>query len=494
MDKSNNTVETLWWKSGVIYQIYPRSFKDSDGDGIGDLVGIIDELDYLSDILGVDALWLSPIFPSPMADFGYDISNYVDIDSIFGDLNTFDKLVEQAHKRALKIIVDYVPNHTSDEHPWFIESRMSRTNSKRDWYVWADSKPDGTPPNNWLSVFGSSAWQWNADTGQYYLHSFLKEQPDLNWRNPEVKAAMLDTLRFWLERGVDGFRIDAAHFIMKDPAMRDLPPNLAKEISARDYDTLLHTYDFAHEDVHAVYQDIRQVLESYSAEQPRFSVGEIDLRNWQQWASYYGAKLDELHMPFNFALISARWQPSVVREIIDAIEASVPSEGWPNYVLGNHDQSRIASRVGPAQARVAMMMLLTLRGTPTMYYGDEIGMHNVNIPAEQIQDPFGKSVPRLGRDPERTPMQWDSSPNAGFASAHSNPWLPLADDYQQINVEGQRDDPSSMLSLTRKLLALRKRIRALNAGGYLSIDGMPDSCLAYVRQLGKKRYLIALNF
>src|SRR5258708_26745486 len=369
MNQSSN--EPLWWKRGVVYQIYPRSYKDSNADGIGDLAGIIEKLDYVSDVLGVDAIWLSPIYPSPMADFGYDVSNYTDIDPIFGDLATFDKLVEQAHKRNVKIIIDYVPNHTSDQHPWFVEARSSRTKPRGDWYVWADGKP-GAPPNNWLSIFGGGAWQFDENTGQHYLHSFLKEQPDLNWRNPDVKAAMLDALRFWLERGVDGFRLDVAHFIMKDPAMRDLPPNPNLEpgfTSAKgEYDSLLHIYDVGHEDVHGVFREIRQLLDSYSANQPRFAVGEIHVFDWKKWASYYGEKLDELHMPFNFALIRAPWKPAVAREVIDAVDAAVPEEWWPNYVLGNHDEHRVSSRIGAAQARACIMLLLTLRATPTLYY------------------------------------------------------------------------------------------------------------------------------
>jgi glycosidase len=402
-------IQPLWWQRGIIYQIYPRSFQDVNGDGTGDLAGIIRRLDYLSDTLGVDAIWLSPFYPSPMADFGYDVSNYVDVHPVFGDLPIFDRLVDEAHRRGLAVIIDFVPNHSSDQHPWFLESRSSRDNPRRDWYVWADAEPDGSPPNNWLSVFGGGAWEWDEATGQYYLHSFLKEQPDLNWRNPEVKQAMLDVLRFWLDRGVDGFRIDVAHLIMKDPELRDNPPNPnppAPGAPFREYDTQLHLYDKGHADVHAAFRDIRKLLDEYSVERPRMAVGEIHEFDWPVWAGYYGEKLDELHLPFNFALIFGAWTAASVRAIVDGLEAALPAGAWPDYVLGNHDVHRIATRVGPQQARLAMMLLLTLRGTPTLYYGDEIGMQDVEVPPDMVQDPFEKNVPGLGlgRDPERTPM------------------------------------------------------------------------------------------
>src|SRR5437763_9059584 len=342
---------SAWWQRGVVYQIYPRSFQDTNGDGVGDLPGVLQRLDYVTDTLGVDAVWLSPFFPSPMADFGYDVADYCAVDPLFGSLADFDRLLAEAHARGLKVIVDYVPNHTSDQHPWFQASRSARDNPYRDWYIWRD----GSPPNNWLANFGGSAWEYDPRTGQSYLHSFLKEQPDLNWRNPDVKAAMLDALRCWLDRGVDGFRIDVAHFIMKDPALRDLPPNPNPApgftSATGEYDPLLHIYDLAHEDVHGVFREIRQLLDSYSANQPRFAVGEIHVFDWKKWASYYGEKLDELHMPFNFALIGAPWKPAVAREVIDAVDAAVPEEGWPNYVLGNHDEHRVVSRIGAAQAR-----------------------------------------------------------------------------------------------------------------------------------------------
>ncbi|MGD8821422.1 MAG: alpha-amylase family glycosyl hydrolase [Anaerolineae bacterium] len=489
----------LWWQTGVIYQIYPRSFKDTTGNGVGDLRGVLQQLDYLSETLGVDAIWLSPFYPSPMADFGYDVADYTDVDPLFGTLDTFDQLLAQAHQRGLRVIIDLVPNHTSDQHPWFIESRSSRTNPKRDWYMWADAKPDGSPPNNWLSVFGGPAWEFDAQTGQYYLHSFLKEQPDLNWRNPAVKAAMFDVARFWLDRGVDGFRIDVAQFIMKDPELRDNPPNPGTKMDIHralgDYDSLLHIHDKAHPDAHAIYREFRQVLDSYNGQNPRMTIGEIHIFDWEEWASYYGQSLDELHMPFNFQLLNIPWQASRVRSTVNDLESALPPGAWPNYVLGNHDESRLATRIGPAQARVAAMLLLTLRGTPTMYYGDEIGMADVPIPPERQQDPWGLRVPGLGRDACRTPMQWTAAAYAGF-SAPDTPalWLPLAADYQEVNVERQLADPHSLLNLYRRLLAYRRNSPALSWGDYQPVDGAPADCFLYRRHTDEERLLVALNF
>jgi len=490
-------MQLLWWQRGVIYQIYPRSFKDSNGDGIGDLRGIIQQLDYLA-WLGVDAMWISPIYPSPMVDFGYDVSDYTDVDSLFGDLATFDELLQQAHERHLNVVIDFVINHTSDQHPWFRESRSSRDAPRRDWYVWVDAKADGSPPNNWLSEFGGSAWEWDAATNQYYLHTFDKKQPDLNWRNPQVKAAMFDVVRFWLERGVDGLRIDAAHFIMKDPQLLDNPPNTS---GARtfykplgEYGSQIHLYDKGHPDVHAVYRELRQLLDSYSLEQPRVAIGEMHILDWKEWVSYYGANLDEMHLPFNFGLLNAAWQAQAIRQSVDTFEATLLPGAWPNYVLGNHDEPRIVSRVGPAQARIAMMLLLTLRGTPTLYYGDEIGMHDGDIPPERVQDPLAKHIPEVGRDPARTPMQWDSSPNAGFCPPTVEPWLPIPADYQQINVASERHDPHSMLTLTHALLELRRTTEALRAGDYRPVENVPEDCFVYLRQSDSQRYLVILNF
>jgi len=491
--------QRLWWQTGVFYIVYTRSFKDSDGDGVGDLPGLVEKLDYLSETLGVDALWVAAVYPSPMADFGYDVSNYTDVLPLFGNLSDFDVLIAQAHRRGLKIIVDYVPNHSSDQHPWFLESRSSRTNAKRDWYMWADPKPDGSPPNNWVSVFGGPAWEWDDATGQYYMHTFLKEQPDLNWRNPALKQAMFDVARFWLERGVDGFRIDCAHHVAKDPHLRDNPPNPAPADTAYkplgEYDSQLHLHDREHPDAHVVWREFRQLLDSYSATQPRAAFGEVHVFDWPRWAAYYGGHLDGLHMPFNLGMIGVPWKVPAIRRVVDGIESALPPGAWPNYMFANFDESRIASRYGRAEARVVAMLLLTLRGTPTLCYGEEIGMTNVPIPPEMQQDPFGLRVPGLGRDPYRTPMQWNAGPNAGFAPpATPKLWLPIAADYQQVNVERQLADPGSMLNLYRRLLAYRRTTPALQWGAYRPLDDVPHDCYVYLRRAGAQCVLVALNF
>jgi alpha-glucosidase len=488
-----------WWKRGTIYQIYPRSFQDSNDDGEGDLAGIISRLDYLA-WLGIDAIWVSPFYPSPMADGGYDVANYRDVDPRFGDLATFDALLEAAHAREIAVVIDIVPNHTSDEHPWFIESRSSRVSAKRDWYVWRDPKPDGSPPNNWIRVWGGPSWTFDEKTGQYYLHLFHAKQPDLNWRHPDVKKAMFDVFRFWLARGVDGFRIDVAHGIMKDPHLRDNPPAggvprlLHRDFGA--YDTQLHVHDRGHPDLHAVYRELRRILDEYSRDRPRMAVGEIHEFDWERWARYYGLELDELHMPFNFGLLSAKWNGPSVRGVVDAVERAIPVGAWPNWVLGNHDEPRIASRLGgEAQARVAMMLLLTLRGTPTLYYGDELGMRDVPIPPERVQDPWALSNPdhpELNRDPARTPMRWSGAENAGFTGPRVQPWLPVGE-IGSTHVEGQRDDPRSMLSLTRALLAARRGSPALSSGTYRALDGLPPTCFAYVRTSANDRRVVLLS-
>jgi len=477
-----------WWERGIIYQIYPRSFKDSDGNGIGDLRGIYEKLDYLQ-WLGVDAVWISPVYPSPMKDFGYDVSNYTDIDPIFGTMADFHALEDEIHRRSLKLIMDFVPNHTSDQHPWFIESRSSRDNPKRDWYIWCDPAPEGGPPNNWLSNFGGSAWTFDERTGQYYYHSFLPEQPDVNWRNPDLMHAMFDVLRFWLDRGVDGFRVDVIYHIVKDEHFRDNPPNPDYQPGENPYHEFLSTYTADRPEVHDIIAGMREVLDAY---RDRVLIGEIYLP-LERLVAYYGASGRGTHLPFNFQLIQLPWHAQVIREAIDNYEAALPEYGWPNWVLGNHDKPRLASRVGPAQARIAAMLLLTLRGTPTLYYGDEIGMHNVPIPPEKVQDPFEKNVPGmgLGRDPARTPMQWDATEHAGFSQAE--PWLPVGKDYRTVNVEVERNDPHSMLTLYHELIALRRREPALAVGSYSSVPA-PHELLAYRRQHGNRQLMIVLNF
>ncbi|HLF73056.1 MAG TPA: alpha-amylase family glycosyl hydrolase [Anaerolineales bacterium] len=495
----HTTPNHLWWQTGVIYQIYPRSFQDSNGDGIGDLPGILQRLDYLNETVGVDAIWLSPVYPSPMHDFGYDVADYCDIHPLFGSLADFDRLLAETHRRGLKLILDLVPNHTSDEHPWFVESRSSRANPKRDWYIWRDPAPDGGPPNNWLSHFGGPAWTYDQHTGQYYLHQFVRQQPELNYRNPEVLQAMLAVMRFWLERGVDGFRVDVIWLMMKDPDFRAEPVNPAWD-GIDPFGSLQHIYTANLPEVHELICEMRSLLDSYDE---RMMVGEIYLPN-DELVKYYGsAEKKECHLPFNFQLIAARWDAAGVRKMVDAYEAVLPPDAWPNWVLSNHDRHRLATRVGPSQARLANMLLLTLRGTPTCYYGDELGMQDVPIPPEKVQDPPAVNQPEIahlvGRDPERTPMQWDASPNAGFSAPDVKElWLPLAPDYKEVNVAGQLNDPRSMLSFFRKLLAYRKASPALQWGNYRSLDAASpeaqENFFVFERRAGDQNVLVALNF
>lgn len=479
--------EPVWWQSGVIYQIYPRSFQDSDGDGIGDLRGIEFRLDDLQ-ALGVDAIWISPIYPSPMADFGYDVADYTGIDPRFGTLDDFDSLLKAAHDRGLKLLLDFVPNHSSSEHPWFVESRASRDNPKRDWYIWRDPAPDGGPPNNWISDFGGPAWEYDEGTGQYYYHAFLKEQPDLNWRNPALRQAMLDVLRFWFDRGVDGFRIDVLWHMIKHPDFPDNPANPAYTPAMGEMHRVLQLHSTDQPEVHGIAADMRRVADRYPE---RVLVGEIYLPV-DRLMHYYGRGEPGVHLPFNFQLIEAPWEARSLARLIADYEAALPAGGWPNWVLGNHDRPRAATRFGEAQARVAAMLLLTLRGTPTIYYGDEIGMADVAIPPDQVQDPRELREPGigLGRDPVRTPMAWDASANAGFSTGA--PWLPLHADWQARNVAAQRPDPRSMWRLYHDLLALRRAHPALAVGDWLPIE-CAGNLLAYERRHGDERLLVVLN-
>jgi alpha-glucosidase len=478
----------LWWQRGVVYQIYPLSFQDSDGDGKGDLNGIRQRLDYLA-WLGVDAIWISPIYPSPMKDFGYDIADYCNVAQTFGTLADFDLLIEDVHRRGMKLILDFVPNHTSDQHRWFAESRSSRQSPQRDWYIWRDAAPGGGPPNNWLSVFGGKAWEWDAATGQYYYHAFLKEQPDLNWRNPRVREAMYDVIRFWLDRGVDGFRIDVLWHLIKDAQLRDDPPNPGFQPGDAEHRRLLQLYSTDQPEVHEVVAEMRALFNAYDE---RVMIGEIYLPI-ERLVAYYGLERPGVHLPFNFQLIHAPWVACEIDSMIREYEKLVPEEEWPNWVLGNHDQKRIASRVGPQQARVAAMLLLTLRGTPTLYYADEIGMENGVIPPDRVQDPAEKNEPGLGlgRDPERTPMQWDTSAHAGFTTAL--PWLPISQDFHRRNVKTLAEDPASILTLYKRLLELRRERRALSVGQYLSVM-CQGNVMVYERQYEDERLLVALNF
>lgn len=475
---------TPWWKNGIVYQIYPRSYQDSNGDGVGDLRGITKRLDYITS-LNVEAIWISPIYPSPMRDFGYDVSDYKGIHPLFGDMRDFDELLHEAHQRGLKVILDFVPNHTSDEHPWFEESKRSIDNPKRDYYIWKDPAADGGPPNNWLSFFGGPAWTYDEHTGQYYLHQFLPSQPELNYSNPEVVQGMFDNIRFWLDRGVDGFRVDVIWCMVKDALMRDEPDNPAwdgieKHLSLQH----IHTQDVP--GIHELVKKMRGVFDGYD---DRLMIGEIYLPI-KKLVNYYGERNDECHLPFNFVLLRNPWNADKVRDLITEYEAALPDGAWPNWVLGNHDNHRIASRVGVHQARMANLMLLTIRGTPTCYYGDELGMEDVPVPYELMRDPFGINNPEqahiFGRDPERSPMLWDSSANSGFANDGVVPWLPVTPNHEQVCVEAQKKDPASMLHLFKSLTAMRSSEPALSLG---SIDivrtGNPDidsHVLCYTRR------------
>jgi len=478
-----------WWQGTVIYQIYPRSFMDSNGDGVGDLNGIRNKLDYLA-WLGIETIWLSPVYPSPMADFGYDISDYCDIDPLFGSLNDFDNLLSEIHERGMKLILDFVPNHTSDQHPWFLASRSSKDDPKRDWYIWEDAAADGAVPNNWLAMFGGSAWQWDEHTEQYYYHGFLSAQPDLNWRNPDVVKAMLGAMQFWLDKGVDGFRVDVIWHMIKDSLLRDNPINPDYRPEMATYNKFLPVFSTDQPEVHEIIKKMRELLDSYPE---RMMIGEIYLP-LQRLMAYYGQQKDGAHMPFNFTLLETPWEARAIGLAVDQYEGALPDGGWPNWVLGNHDQRRILSRVGAEQARVAAVLLLTLRGTPTLYYGDEIAMEDVAIPREEIKDPQGINMPdkNLSRDPSRTPMQWSTKPFAGFSEVV--PWLRLAENYADTNVKSQSNDPHSMLSLYQQLIALRQANDALRYGIYRTVLAT-DQVLAYIREIeDETAFLIILNF
>ena len=490
---------TPWWKQAVFYHIYPLSFQDTTGNGMGDLQGILQRLDYLRE-LGVDALWISPCFPSPMADWGYDVSDYTDIHPDLGSLDTLDRLLEAAHGRGLRVLLDFVPNHTSDQHPWFRQSRAGRQDPKRDWYIWRDPGPQGGPPNNWLSYFGGTAWEPDPNTGQYYLHSFLKEQPDLNYRNPQVRQAMEAALRFWLDRGVDGFRVDAVLPVIKSSGFQDNPPG-ARPLLGRDIGPAgrqERLYNTNQPELHDLLREWRALLDGYPGD--RMMVGEVYTLDTALAGKYYGRN-DELHLVFNLSLVNLPWQASLMWEYVEGFEAGLPPEAYPALVLGSHDEPRLATRVGDLQARVAAMMLLTLRGAPFIYYGDEIGMTDCPIPLDQLRDPWPlvAGLPHLSRDPQRTPMQWEAAPSAGFipqasAPGRAEPWLPINPDHRLRNVQTQLADSRSQLSLYRRLLHLRRTSPALHAGSYRSAVGAPEGTYVYYRTQGEQELLVALNF
>jgi alpha-glucosidase len=460
----------MWWREAVVYQIYPRSFADSSGDGVGDLEGLRSRLEYL-EWLGVDAVWLSPIYRSPMADFGYDVADYCDVDPLFGDLAAFDGLLEEAHSRGLRVLLDWVPNHTSDQHPWFVESRASRASPKRSWYRWRDGSGGrgGVPPNNWPAAFGTGiAWTWDAPTEQWYLHTFLPQQPDLNWDEPAVVAAMHDVLRFWLDRGVDGFRADVVHLIGKDPALADVT----------DLD-IVGTHDYA--GTHALLRGIRGVIDSYPGE--RMMVGEINLRETALIAPYVGD--DELNLAFDFESLSVPWDAAAWRERIGNVSA-VMGDRWPTWVFSNHDQPRIRTRLGGVEkrARAALVMVLTLRGTPFLYAGEELGLEDAVIPPQRAVDPGG-------RDGGRAPIPWTRDAGHGWPA---EPWLPWPPEPAERSVEAQLADPGSFLHLARGVLALRRGSPALRTGTLRLLDDAPGGVLAYERAAGEERRLVWVNF
>lgn len=479
----------LWWRDGIIYQIYPRSFADSNNDGIGDLPGITAKLDYLQD-LGIDAIWLSPIFPSPDVDFGYDVANYTDIDPKFGTIQDFKTLVKETKKRNIHIILDLVLNHTSDQHPWFIESKKSKDNPYNDWYLWRDPKPDGSPPNNWFSIFGGRAWEYDPRLGQYYYHMFYKEQPDLNWRNPAVRVAMLDVFRFWLKQGVDGFRLDVFNIYFKDSELQDNP----LKFGIRGFDRQQHVFDVSQPEMYPLLNEIRAITDGYKE---TYVVGETFLANPQHTASYCGD--GKLHAAFNFRFAENRWHPRrFLTAALDWYQA-LPPDAWPNNFLSNHDMKRAATRYSldedDHRAKVAAAMLLTIKGTPFMYYGEEIGMRDIPIRKKaDVKDPIGKYYWPFhkGRDGCRAPMQWNAHTNAGFST--TAPWLPVHKNYLKRNVENQQTDQHSLLNFFKNLIQVRKAEPALQHGDFKPLDTDARQTLAFLRTDQEDTILVVLNF
>jgi alpha-glucosidase len=469
MEKMPSPGQTPWWMGAVVYQVYPRSFADSNGDGIGDIGGLRRRLDHLQR-LGVDALWLSPIYRSPMADAGYDISDHCSVDPVFGTLAETDALIAEAHARGLRVLLDFVPNHTSDQHPWFIEARASRNNPKRNWYIWRDE------PNDWRAALGAgSAWTWDEATGQYYLHLFLPQQPDLNWRNPEVVEAMHDVLRFWLDRGVDGFRIDVAHCTGKDPDFADHPRCLAGEPLCNFNDQ-----PYSHE----VLRGIRRVIDSYPGD--RVLVGEVNIRSTASVVQYYGAG-DELHMSFNFPPLDAPWDPVIFRSCVSEVEALLrPAQAWPTWVLSNHDNSRHRSRYDGSmrRARAAAVLLLTLRGTAFVYQGEELGLEDVIVTPQTRVDPGG-------RDGSRAPVPWEAAPPHGWSGAP--PWLPFPPAAGELSASRQWADQTSILHLYRCLITARQASPALRLGDWEELPS-PPQILAWRRSFGDDERIVAVNF
>jgi len=480
-----------WWEQAVIYQIYTRSFYDSDGDGIGDLPGIISKLDYISS-LGVDAIWLNPIYPSPQYDFGYDIADYRGIDPQYGTMADFDRLLEEAHGRGIRIIMDIVPSVTSHLHPWFIESRSSRRSPKRDWYIWRDAPRPGRYPNNWRGVFGGRAWDWDKKTRQYYYHNSLPEQPDLNWRNPEVEKAVLGAMEFWFAKGVDGFRVDVLNYVYKDEQFRNNPYCLGR----RPYEMQRHLYDKDRPEAVEVGFKMRQLADRYPG---RVLAAEVFMDNPAEAARYYGPDGDGTHMVFNFTFMFSRYSAASFRRVVERWQELIGERNWPCFFLSNHDNPRHISRYAAgrrteARARVAAAMLLTLRGTPFLYMGEELGMRSVRIRRHELMDPVGITYWPFhpGRDIARTPMQWTDEDYAGFSTA--KPWLPVNPDYPSLNAAQAEADPRSLLTWYRKLIRLRREHPALARGSYRSLQRVPGGVYGYLRERGTERILVLLNF
>jgi alpha-glucosidase len=495
------TARPPWWQTAVVYQIYPWSFQDSNGDGIGDIPGIISRLDYLNDgtadSLGVDAIWLSPIYPSPMEDFGYDVADYCDIDPCFGTLEDFDRLIRETKRRGIRIIMDLVLNHTSDRHPWFQKACASRSSPERNWYCWADGKGFCRRPSNWNARFGGSSWTWDPLSRQYYLHSFLASQPDLNWQNPDLRAKMFDAVRFWINRGVQGFRLDAINWLGKDMRWPDNPVRFG----CRGYTRQTHCYDRDQPLAHEVMRELRSVV---SVHPDVVLVGEASADTPGGPVAFYGNGFDELHTVFDFRLLKSPWRADRFRQVIQDADGAVPQGGWPSIVFSNHDQSRHIDRYGRGgdavrRAQAAAVLLFTLRGTPFLYYGEEIGMRNGRLRYRDLRDPYTKRYwPfRTGRDPARTPMQWDGSLQAGFTAGQ--PWLPISENVAYVNVEGESKDPSSLLSLYRRLIRFRKAKPTLRHGIYTPLESTDPSCLVFVRKDDRptgsqEDILVAVNF
>lgn len=476
---------SAWWKSAVIYEIALISFQDTNGDGKGDLAGLMSRIDYLK-WLGVDAIWLTPIYKSPFRDLGYDISDYCSIEPCFGCLDEFDLLITGLHSAGIRLILDLVPNHTANDHSWFVESSSSPNSAKADWYIWENPAENGGPPNNWLSRFGGSAWEWCETRRQYYYHSFLVEQPDLNWRTPHVRAAVADVMRFWLDRGVDGFRVDASAVLIKDELLRDNPTNPeAKGKPPPQRDTPVFTDD--RPETMQCIEDMRQVVDSYSG---RLLCGEVQGKT-DRIGHFYGTDRPRLHLPLNFALLDAPWNALSLQAAIDAYFNALPEDAWPVWVIGGHDKQRIASKIGKAQMRVLAMLVMTLRGTPFFYMGDEIGRERVSVPPDRVRDPFEKLVPGYGlcRDPERAPMRWTDEPHGGFTDG--DPWLPLEAD-GSINVADQQRAELSILALFRALIRLRSEQPCLRKGGYIPLRSRND-ILAFKRVRDGHELLVMLN-